>query len=48
MYLFLLNCYIMRKIDEEYLRRMVEKGKITQEECDMIVATPQIENNGGK
>lgn len=49
MYLFLLNCYILRKIDEEYLKKMVEKGKITQEECDMIIATPQIEitNIGG-
>lgn len=47
MYTFLLNCWILRKIDEDYLNRMVEKGKITQLECDMIIATPQIDNNGG-
>ena len=46
MYLFLLNCWILRKIDEEYLVDKVSKGKITQAECDMIIATPQIDNGG--
>jgi hypothetical protein len=49
MYTFLLNMWILRKIDEDYIKDKVAKGKITQIECDMIIATPQIEttNNGG-
>lgn len=43
MYGFLLNMWIMKKIDEAYLARMVELGRITQEESEMIQATPQSE-----
>jgi hypothetical protein len=42
MYAFLLNMWIMKKVDEEYLKVQVVKRRITQEEYDMIVATPQI------
>lgn len=42
MYNFLLNMWIMKKIDESYLQNKVTQGKITQAEYDMIVATPQI------
>lgn len=42
MYQFLLNMWIMKKIDEAYLDRMVEKGYITAEEKQMIIATPQL------
>lgn len=42
MYQFLLNMWIMNRIDEEYLTRMVTKGRITEEEKQMIAATPQI------
>lgn len=42
MYQFLLNMWIMRRIDEEYLQGQVIKGRITEEEYDMIVATPQL------
>ena len=40
-YPFLLNMWIMKKIDAEYLSKMVILGRITQEESDMIQATPQ-------
>lgn len=42
MYAFLLNMWIMKRIDEAYLQVQVTKGRITQQEYDMIVATPQI------
>lgn len=42
MYQFLLNMWIMGKIDESYLDIQVEKGRITEEEKDMIIATPQL------
>lgn len=41
-YPFLLNMWIMRRIDEEFLDRMVVKGRISQEEKDMILATPRV------
>ena len=42
MYNFLLNMWIMRKVTETYLQARVTKGQITQEEYEMIVATPQV------
>jgi hypothetical protein len=42
MYQFLLNMWILRKIDEVYLTRMVEKRYLTEEEKSMILVTPQI------
>lgn len=42
MFGFLLNMWIMRKVDEVYLDRMVAKGYITQTEEEMILATPQM------
>lgn len=45
MYNFLLNMWIMNKVDEEYLQIQVEKKRITQEEYNMIVATPQLNVN---
>jgi hypothetical protein len=42
MYAFLLNMWVMNKIDEAYLQVQVTKGRITQAEYDMIVATPQL------
>lgn len=41
MYGFLLNMWIMKKIDSAYLAKMVTLGRITQAESDMIQATPQ-------
>lgn len=42
MYGFLLNMWIMKKVDEAYLQIQVQRGRITQEEYEMIVATPQL------
>lgn len=42
MYGFLLNMWIMRRIDEAYLNNMVAKGRITQEEKQMILTMPQM------
>lgn len=41
MYGFLLNMFIMRKIDADYLSVMVTKKYITADEKEMILATPQ-------
>lgn len=40
-YTFLLNMWIMRKIDEIYLDGQVTKGRISEDEKKMIIATPQ-------
>lgn len=42
MYNFLLNMWIMKKIDESYLSAMVDKRFITEDEKDLILATPQV------
>ena len=42
MYNFLLNMWVMKKVNEEYLQKRVSKGQITQDEYEMIIATPQI------
>lgn len=41
-YDFLLNMWCMGRIDENYLIIMVQKGRITEAEKEMILATPQI------
>jgi len=41
MYGFLLNMWILKKIDEDYLALMVVKGFVTEEERQMIIVTPQ-------
>jgi len=40
-YGLILNLWIMRKIGEVYVQSKVS-SRITQLECDMILATPQI------
>jgi site-specific recombinase XerD len=40
MYGFILNMWVMRKIDEPKVQSYVPKY-ITQDEADMILATPQ-------
>ena len=42
MYQFLLYMWIMKRIDEALLQTQVAKERITQQEYDMITATPQI------
>ena len=41
-YGFLLNMWIMKKVDEAYLTGQVAKGRLTNDEKEMILATPQI------
>lgn len=41
MYGFLLNMWVMKKIDEPYLNQVTLLGRITEEEKQMILATPQ-------
>lgn len=41
-YGFLLNIWVMRRVDEKYLQGQVERKHITQEEYEMIVSTPQL------
>ncbi len=40
-YNFLLNMWIMNRIDESYLTGQVTKGRLTNDEKEMILATPQ-------
>lgn len=42
-YAFLLNMWIMRKLDEVYLDAMVARGYISNEEKAMIMMAPQVE-----
>lgn len=42
MYAFILNMWIMRKIDTVKVQEYVTKGYITQAEANIILATPQI------
>ena len=41
MYQFILNMWILYKVTEEQVQGFVLKGYITQNECNMILATPQ-------
>lgn len=40
-YAFILNMWIMRRVDQAFIEKQVRDGRITQEEADMILATPQ-------
>lgn len=42
MYGFLLNMWIMKRVDENYLQGQVTKGRITQQQYEEIIATPQM------
>lgn len=41
-YPFLLNMWILKRLDEQYLTTMVTLKRITDEEKQMILATPQM------
>ena len=43
LYGFLLNMWIMKRIDETYLTTMVTLKKITEEEKQIILVTSQIQ-----
>lgn len=42
MYQFVLNMWVMKKIDAAKVQSYVSKGYITQAEAYMILATPQV------
>lgn len=42
MYAFILNMWIMRKIDEAKVQSYVVKSYISQEEANIVLATPQV------
>lgn len=42
MYAFILNMWIMKKIDEAKVQTYVTKNYITQDEANVILATPQV------
>lgn len=42
MYQFLCNMWVMKRIDEPYLDVQVTKSRITADEKQMIMATPQV------
>ncbi|MGG3383088.1 hypothetical protein [Heyndrickxia faecalis] len=46
MYQFILNMWIMRKADSDYVKECVLKGYLTQEECDTILGTNQVSRVG--
>jgi hypothetical protein len=39
---FLLNMWVMHRVTSTQIQNSVTRGYITQEEADMILATPQI------
>lgn len=42
MYQFILNMWIMRRVDEEDIAYFVTKKYITQEQADKILASPRM------
>lgn len=42
MYGFILNMWIMGRIEEGYVVEQAKRGRIIEEERDMILATPKI------
>ena len=42
MYGFILNMWIMGRIEQDYVVEQARRGRLTEEERDMILATPQI------
>lgn len=42
LYNFLLNMWMMRKVDEQYLQGQVDRKRITSDEKSMIMTTPQV------
>lgn len=40
-YAFVLNMWVMKKVDEAFLRGQAKLGRLTDEEVEMILVTPQ-------
>lgn len=43
MYAFILNMWILGRVDGAFVESQYQRGRITEQERDMILATPQIE-----
>lgn len=41
-YNFILNMWVMKRIDATFVQTQVTQGRLTQDEADMILATPQV------
>lgn len=41
MYGFILNMWIMGRVDENFVETQYSRGRITEEEKNMILSTPQ-------
>lgn len=41
MYQFILNMWILSRVDEDFVIMQYNKGRITEEEKNMILATPR-------
>lgn len=41
MYAFLLNMWMMQRVDQPFLEAQAKRGFITEEELQMILVTPQ-------
>lgn len=42
MYGFILNMWIMNKVDENYVEAQCNRGRLTDQERDMILSTPKL------
>ena len=40
-YNFILNMWIMKRVDETFINGQVRLNRLTQDEAEMIMATPQ-------
>lgn len=40
-YGFMLNMWVMKRVDEPFIREQQVKGRLTQDEVTMILVTPQ-------
>ncbi|MDM5333442.1 hypothetical protein QUF56_09405 [Ureibacillus composti] len=40
-YNFILNMWVMKRVDQTFVQAQVTHGRLTKEEADMILATPQ-------
>ena len=42
MYNFILNMWIMKRVDQHFVEAQFQRNRITEEEKNMILATPQV------
>lgn len=42
MYAFVLNMWILGKVNESFVEFQYQRGRVTRQERDMILSTPQV------